>query len=70
MDTIRKKWDFLLQCRPNIRSLIGNAKLIGGHIGHNSNHEKILHFITRKGTFTSNEMTLNLKANFRFVKFV
>jgi len=57
MDTIKSKWDFLLQSRPDIRGMIGNTKLIGGHIGHNSNHEKIFHFITKKGTFTYNETT-------------
>ena len=57
MDTIKSKWDFLLQLRPDIRSMIGNTKLIGGHIGHNSNHEKIFHFITKKGTFSYNEKT-------------
>ncbi len=54
---IESKWDFLLQCRPDIQSIIGNTKLIGGHINHNSNHEKIFHFITKKGTFTYNERT-------------
>ena len=57
MDTIKSKWEFLLQCRPNVRGMIGNAKLIGGHIGHNSKHQKIFHFITKKGTFTYNEGT-------------
>ena len=54
---IKRKWDFLLQCRPDIRSMIGNTKLIGGEINHNSNHEKIFNFITKKGTFTYNEVT-------------
>jgi hypothetical protein len=62
MDTIRSKWDFLLQSRPDIRSMIGNTKLIGGHIGHDSNHEKIFNFITTKGTFSYNEMTDEFKS--------
>lgn len=57
MDTIRRKWDFLLQSRPDIRSMVGNAKLIGGDFSHNSYHEKIYYFIIKKGTFTYNEMT-------------
>jgi len=56
-EIIKNKWEFLLQCKPEIRSMIGNSKLVGGHINHNSNHEKIFHFITKKGTFTYNEGT-------------
>ncbi len=52
MDRIKAKWDFLLQCRPAIRGMIGNAKLIGGDINHNSKHEMIFNFITKKGTFS------------------
>ena len=55
--TIKSKWDFLLQCRPEIRGMIGNTKLIGGNINHNSKHEKIFYFVTKKGTFTYNEGT-------------
>lgn len=62
MDKIRSKWEFLLQCRPNVRGMIGNAKLIGGHIGHNSNHDRIFNFITTKGTFSYNEMTDEFKS--------
>jgi len=57
MDKIRSKWEFLIQCRPNIKGMIGNGKLIGGHIGHNNNHDRIFNFITTKGTFSYNEMT-------------
>ncbi len=57
MDGIRNKWDFLLQNRPDVRGIVGDSKLIGGDIDHNSKHEKIFHFITKKGTFTYNEMT-------------
>jgi len=61
-EIIKNKWDFLLQCRPEIRSMIGNTKLIGGHISHSNNHEKIFNFITKKGTFTYNEMTDEFKS--------
>jgi hypothetical protein len=61
MDKIRSKWDFLIQCRPDVRGMIGNSKLIGGDINHNSKHEKIFHFITKKGTFTYNEATDEFK---------
>jgi len=56
-EIIESKWDFLLQFRPEVRGMIGNTKLIGGHISHNSNHERIFHFVTKKGTFTYNERT-------------
>jgi hypothetical protein len=48
MDRIKSKWDFLLQRRPDIRGVVRNAKLIGGNINHNSNHEVIFNFITKK----------------------
>jgi hypothetical protein len=60
-EIIKSKWDFLLQFRPDICGMIGNTKLIGGPISHNSNHEKIFHFITKKGTFTYNEGTEEFK---------
>jgi hypothetical protein len=59
---IKSKWDFLLQCRPDLRGMIGNSKLIGGNINHNSKHEKVFHFITTKGTFSYNEMTDEFKS--------
>ena len=58
---IKSKWDFLVQCRSNVKGIIGNAKLIGGHINHNSKQEKIFNFITKKGTFTYNEGTEEFK---------
>jgi len=54
---IKRKWGFLLQCRPEIRSMMGNSKLIGGQISHSNNHGNIFNFIARKGTFTHNETT-------------
>ena len=65
METIKSKWDFLLQCRPNVRGIVGNAKLIGGRISHNTNHEKIFTFITIKGTFSYNERTDEFKTKFQ-----
>ncbi len=56
MDAIRSNWDFLLHQRPDVRSIIGDTKLIGGYINHNNN-QKVFHFITKKGTFTYNEVT-------------
>ncbi len=54
---INSKWEFLLQCKPEVKGMIGNSKLIGGHISHNRNHEKTFNFITTKGTFSYNEAT-------------
>ena len=65
MDKIRNKWKFLLQCKPETRSIIGNFKLVGGHISHNSRHEKIFNFITIKGTFSYNERTDEFKTKFQ-----
>ena len=64
MDQLRNKWDFLLQCRPDVRGMIDNSKLIGGDINDNSKHEKIFHFITTKGTFTYNEVTDEFQKKF------
>jgi hypothetical protein len=64
-EMIKSKWDFLLQCRPNVKSIIGNSKLIGGHISYNSNHERIFNFITIKGTFSYNEKTDEFKTEFQ-----
>jgi hypothetical protein len=62
MDRIKSKWDFLLQCRPDIRDMVGNSKLIGGRISHNINNETIFDFITKKGTFSYNEVTNEFKS--------
>jgi hypothetical protein len=59
---IKSKRDFLLQCRPDIRGMIGNSELIGGHINHNTNHEKIFNFITTKGTFYYDEAADEFKS--------
>ena len=52
----------MIQCRPYVKGMIGNAKLIGGDIGQNSNHDKIFNFITTKGTFSYNESTDEFKS--------
>jgi len=62
---IKSRWEFLIQSRPNVRAMIGNSKLIGGHISHNGTHERIFHFITAKGTFTFNEATEEFKSEFQ-----
>ena len=62
MDKIISKRDFLLQCRPNVRGVVGNTKLIGGHIGQNSNHDRVFNFIITKGTCTYNEATDEFKS--------
>jgi len=64
-EIIKSKWEFLLQCKPEIRSMIGNSNLVGGHISHNSRHEKIFNFITIKGTFSYNERTDEFKTKFQ-----
>ena len=65
MDKIRSKWEFLLQCRPYVKGVIGNAKLIGGDIGQNSNHDNIFNFITTKGSFSYNEATDEFERKFQ-----
>jgi hypothetical protein len=62
---IKSKWNFLLQCRPDIRGMLGDSKLIGGHISQNSNHDRIFNFITKKGTFSYNERTDEFKSKLR-----
>ena len=59
---IKNKWDFLIQCRPDVKGIIGNVKLIGGQISHNSNNDEIFNFITTKGTFSYNERTDEFKS--------
>ena len=59
---IKNKWDFLIQRRPDGKRIIGNCKLVGGQISHNSGHEKVFHFVTTKGTFSYNERTDEFKS--------
>jgi hypothetical protein len=62
MDNIKNKWDFLLQSSPGIRGMIGNTKLIGGHISYDDNHDQIFNFITTRGIFSYNERTDEFKS--------
>lgn len=64
-EIIKSKWEFLLQCESEIRSIIGNSKLVGGHIRYNSRHEKIFKFIAIKGTFSYNERADEFKTEFQ-----
>ena len=59
---IKSKWEFLLQCRPSLRSITGNAKLVGGYIGHNENDDEIFNFVTTKGTYSYDERTDEFKS--------
>jgi hypothetical protein len=55
-EIIKSKWEFLLQCKPEIRTMIGNYKLVGGHISHNSRGEKLTHtLITTTGPSTESK---------------
>ncbi len=67
MDTIRTKWEYLLQCRPNFREMIGRAKFVGGHISYNDKQEKIFNFITTSGRYTYNERTDAFEHRFKIV---
>jgi len=62
MDRIKSKWDFLIQCRPDVKGMIGNAKFIGGRVEYDDNHDEIFNFITKKGTFSYNERTGEFKS--------
>jgi len=62
MDKIKSKWDFLLQCRPDIRGIVGNIKLIGGRISHNIEGEMVFDFVIPKGIFWYNEATHEFKS--------
>jgi hypothetical protein len=64
MDRIKNKWDFLIQCRPDVKDMIGMAKFIGGRVEYDEN-DKIFNFITTKGTFSFNERTGEFKREFQ-----
>jgi hypothetical protein len=57
MNRIKSKWDFLIQRRPDGKGMIGNARLIGGHIEYDDNHAEIFNFMTTRGTFPYDERT-------------
>lgn len=61
MDRIKGTWNCLIQCRPNVKGLIGNARLIGGRIDCDENQNEIFSFITTNGTFRYNERTGEFK---------
>ncbi len=65
---IESKWNFLFQCRPDVKGMTGNSELTGGHISYSSNHEKILHFIRRKARSRIMRRVMNLEANYRPVR--
>ncbi len=67
MDPIRAKWDSLMQIRPALMSIVGNAELIGGLIKYNDEHEKIFHFLTKRGSFSFNVVTRKLKSELQVV---
>ena len=54
---VKAKWDSLIQLRPDIRTMVGEMKLIGGLTGQNNDGEIIFEFFTIRGTFTYNETT-------------
>jgi len=62
MNEIRNRWESLLHSRPG---LIGNARLIGGHISYNGDRDKTFNFITSKGFFTYNPRTDEFKRTFQ-----
>ena len=61
MDRIKSKWNFLIQSKPNIKGMVGNARLIKGHIDYSDNRDEIFNFITTRGTFCYNERTDEFK---------
>ncbi len=61
MDPIRGMWESLVQTRPDLGGIVGNAKLVGGRIDHNNQHEKIFLFLTNKGAFSFNTVTGEFK---------
>lgn len=62
VDRIRNKWDFLIQCRPEVKGMVGMVKLIGGRISYDENQNEVFDFITSKGTFSYNERTGEFKS--------
>jgi len=64
-EIIKSKWEFLLQCKPEVRNMIENSRLVGGHLSHNSRPERIFNFITLKGTFSCNERADEFKTEFQ-----
>ena len=65
MDPIRNKWESLLQSRPDMKGMVGKARLVGGHIGYNDEGNKSFHFITNKGSFSFNATTQEFRSTFQ-----
>lgn len=45
-----------------MKGMIGNARLIGGHIGYDESHDEIFKFFATKGTLSYNERTGEFKS--------
>jgi hypothetical protein len=45
-----------------MKGMIGNVRLIGGHIGYDENHDEISKSFATKGTLSYNERTGELKS--------
>ncbi len=65
MDPIRTMWDSLIQTSPDMKGLVGNAKLVGKLIKYNDQHEKIFHFLTKRAHSPSMSSQGSLKVNCR-----
>ncbi len=61
MDPIRAMWDSLIQTKPDMMGMVGNAKLVGGRFDYNGEHEKVFIFLTNKGAFSFNTVTGEFK---------
>ena len=55
----------MFQSRPNVKGMVGNAKLIGRQISYNGERDKILSFLTNRGSFTYNVRTDEFKKKFQ-----
>ena len=67
MDPIRVMWDSLIQSSPDMMGMVGNAKLVGKLIKYNDQHEKIFHFLTKRGSFSFNVVTGKFKSELQIV---
>jgi hypothetical protein len=67
---IKSKWDFLLQCRPDIRGMIGNAKLVGDISTTTLTTSRSSTSSLRKVHSPTMKREMNLKSNCRFVRAV
>lgn len=65
---IKSKWEILLQYKPDIRGIIGNTKLIGGHISTTVAKRRFSSSLLRKIHSPITKQQMNLRANCRFVR--